>query len=170
MLVTAQGIQPQLGRDCFVAHSADIIGDVQSGDECSFWFQSVVRADVYPIRIGHQVNIQDGVVLHGTHQVCGVVLADRVSVGHKAILHGCQIGKNTLVGMGAIVMDHVKVGEECLIAAGSLLTPGKIFPSGYLIQGSPAKAVRPLTEAELKLVRGLADKYILYKSWYGGEK
>lgn len=164
--ISVNGMSPQLGEDCFVAMNASLIGDVRAGDRCSFWFQSVLRADVFPIRLGHEVNIQDACVLHGTHKKCGVVLADRVSVGHSVVLHGCEVGEGTLIGMGSLIMDGARVQEQSIVAAGSLISPGKSFPPRVLIQGRPARVVRELTPEECRLGTEISQKYLIYKNWY----
>ena len=166
MLISVQGKRPELGSENFVSVSAQIIGDVHSGSECSFWYQVVVRGDVSPIKIGNQVNIQDGAVIHGTYQRHSVHLHDGVSIGHNCTVHGCEIGEGTLVGMGATVMDGVKVGARCLIGAGSLLPPGKVYPENSLIVGSPAKVIRTLTHEEHELLAKTTEHYLMYKNWH----
>ncbi len=158
-----------MGEECFLSSSAEIIGDVKIGNRSSIWYNVVIRGDVMPIRIGNEVNVQDGTVMHGTHQQFGVTLEDRVTIGHSVVLHGCHVGRESLIGMGSIVMDGVKVGARCLVGAGSLCTPGSEFPEGHLVLGRPAKAIRPLKPEELANLSQSADNYLLYKTWYGGE-
>jgi carbonic anhydrase/acetyltransferase-like protein (isoleucine patch superfamily) len=165
-LISLRGFSPQLGKDVLVADNARIIGDVVIGAQSSIWYNVVVRGDVMPIRIGDAVNIQDGSVIHGTYEECGVTIHERVTIGHMVMLHGCEIGRGTLVGMGSIVMDRVQVGEYCLIGAGSLVTEGTIIPPRSLVVGRPAKVKRPLSEEEVRLLDKSADNYLLYKSWY----
>lgn len=170
--VTVRGFTPEHGRECFIAPNAFVIGDVKMGDRCSVWYGVTIRGDVMPIRIGNEVNIQDGSVLHGTYGECGCELADRVTVGHQVTLHGCKIGRETLIGMGSTVMDKAEIGENCLIGAGSLVTEGTRIPARSLVFGRPAKVVRPLREEEIETLRKSADNYLLYKTWYqdGGSR
>ena len=165
-LIRARGKDPQIGRDVFIADGARVIGDVRVGDGSSIWFNTTLRGDVMPIEIGKEVNIQDGSVVHGTYGKFGTTLHDRVTIGHLVMLHGCEIGRCTLVGMGSIVMDGVKVGEHCLIGAGSLVTEGTVIPPRSLVVGRPAKVKRALTDAEVVLLEKSADNYLLYKTWY----
>ncbi|MCB0422566.1 MAG: gamma carbonic anhydrase family protein [Bdellovibrionales bacterium] len=166
MLLPIRGFHPKLGTNCFVAPTATVIGDVELGEECSILFGAVLRGDVMPIKIGRQCNIQDNVVVHGTYQSVGTTLSDRVSVGHGAILHGTTIGAETLIGMGAILMDHSHIGKNCLIAAGSLVPEGMDVPDGHLAIGRPARVKRPLTEEEIGRLKKSADNYLFYKTWY----
>jgi carbonic anhydrase/acetyltransferase-like protein (isoleucine patch superfamily) len=119
-----------------------------------------------PIRVGDQSNLQDGVIVHGTYQKAATVIGSRVSVGHGVILHGCSVGDEVLVGMGVILMDHVKIGKGCLIGAGTLLTEGTVIPDGSLVYGRPGKVVRPLQEQELEKIKKSADNYLMYMDWY----
>jgi carbonic anhydrase/acetyltransferase-like protein (isoleucine patch superfamily) len=161
---------PEIHPSAFIAESADVIGDVVIGEESSIWFNSVVRGDVFYIRIGNRTNVQDGSVIHVTNGRHATVLEDEVTVGHKVTLHGCHIERNCLVGIGAIVMDRVRVGERSLIAAGSLLTPGTIVPPRSLVMGSPAKVKRPLTDEEADGLDYFWKNYIeLSKVYRSGE-
>lgn len=164
--VRARGVSPIIGEDVFIADNARIISDVEVGDRSSIWYNVVIRGDVMPIRIGKEVNVQDGSVIHGTYGKWGTTLHDRVTIGHLVMLHGCEIGRGTLVGMGSIVMDGVQVGEHCLIGAGSLVTEGTKIPPRSLVVGRPAKVKRPLTDEEVELLEKSADNYLLYKTWY----
>jgi carbonic anhydrase/acetyltransferase-like protein (isoleucine patch superfamily) len=170
LLKEVRGFFPRIESGCFLAENAVIIGDVEIAAKSSIWFHATLRGDVAPIRIGHEVNVQDGCVIHGTFEKdgknFGVTLEDRVTIGHSVVLHGCHIGKGSLVGMGSIVMDGVKIGEHCLIGAGSLVTEGSQFPAGSLIVGRPAKVKRSLTAEEIDLLEQSADNYLLYSSWY----
>ncbi len=157
---------PQIGDNCYLAPTANIIGDVKIGRDCSIWFNTVVRGDVMPIEIGDESNFQDNSVIHGTYKKCGTKIGKRVSVGHGVILHGCEIGDRVLIGMGTIIMDKAKISQDSLVGAGSLVTQGSEFPPGVLIMGRPAKVVRPLTEEEIQNVNRSADNYLLYKTWY----
>jgi len=164
-----RGKVPQIGAGVFLAENAALLGDVQIGDKASIWYNVTLRGDVMPIRIGAETNVQDNTVIHGTYQECGTTLAERVTIGHSVTLHGCQIGRGTLIGMGAIVMDRVVIGEHCLVGAGSLVTEGKVFPAKSLILGRPAVVKRTLTEAEVTALEESADHYLLYKGWYENE-
>ncbi|WII71103.1 gamma carbonic anhydrase family protein [Bdellovibrio sp. 22V] len=166
VFVRARGVSPVVGEHVFIADNARIISDVEIGDKSSIWYNVVVRGDVMPIRIGKEVNVQDGTVIHGTYGKWGTTLHDRVTIGHLVMLHGCEVGRGTLVGMGSILMDGVKVGEHCLIGAGSLLTEGTEIPPRSLVVGRPAKVKRSLTDEEVELLEKSADNYLLYKSWY----
>lgn len=157
---------PQLGKEVFIADGARIIGDVQIGDQSSIWFNSVLRGDVAPIKIGSRTNIQDNSVVHGTWNKAASTIGDDVTVGHSVILHGCTIGHLCLIGMGSIIMDLAVIGDRCIVGAGSLVTEGSVFPSGVLILGRPGKVIRPLTEKELQFLPQSANNYRTYSSWY----
>jgi carbonic anhydrase/acetyltransferase-like protein (isoleucine patch superfamily) len=157
---------PQFGENCFLAPNATIVGDVLMGNDCSIWFNAVVRGDVNSIRIGNKVNIQDGAVIHCTYQKTTVNLGNNVSVGHNAIIHGCKIHDNVLVGMGAIIMDNCEIGSNTIIAAGAVLTEGTIVPSGCIYAGVPAKKIKDISQ---ELINGeidrIANNYLMYSSW-----
>lgn len=165
-----RGVTPVIGRDCFLADNATIIGDVVMGDECSIWFNTVLRGDVNSIHIGDRVNIQDGTVLHTLYQKSTIEIGNDVSVGHNVTLHGCKIHDLALIGMGAVVMDDAEVGEGALVAAGSVvLSRTKIGPN-ELWGGAPAKFIKmvdPATSSELN--RKIARNYLMYSKWYGEE-
>lgn len=144
MIRSFDGVEPQLGDDCFVADSALVLGKVTLGVGASVWYGCVLRGDVHSIDIGAQTNVQDRSVVHVTSGRWSTVVGAEVTVGHAAVLHGCRIGDRVLVGMGAIVLDGVEVGDECVVAAGSLLPPGKRYPPRSLIMGSPGRVVRPV--------------------------
>lgn len=168
MIVKAvRGIAPQFGENCYLAPNATIVGDVIMGHNCSVWFQAVVRGDVNSIRIGNQVNIQDGVIIHCTYQKAATTIGNRVSIGHRAIVHGCTIHDDVLIGMGAIVMDGVVIESGSLIAAGSVVLENTIVESGSLYAGVPARKVKTidkrLFEGEIKRI---ADNYVMYSGWF----
>ncbi len=165
-LIICKNKTPLIGKNCYLAPGSYLIGDVELGDESSVWFNAVVRGDVCPIKIGYKTNIQDNAIIHGTFNKANTIIGNQVTIGHSAILHGCQIGDLTLIGMGAIIMDLAKVGSKCIVGAGSLITEGSEFPDGSLILGRPAKLIRPLTEKELQFLPQSAENYMLYKSWY----
>ncbi len=166
MTFECRGLKPKIADGVFVADGAKIIGDVVISEECSVWFNAVVRGDVAPIRIGPKTNIQDNAVVHGTWNKASTTIGEGVTVGHSAILHGCEIGDYCLVGMGAIVMDNVRVGSRCIIGAGSLVTEGTEIPEGMLVVGRPAKVIRPLKPEELAFLPKSAVNYQTYMSWY----
>jgi carbonic anhydrase/acetyltransferase-like protein (isoleucine patch superfamily) len=166
LIKSVKGIYPTFGNDCYLSENATIIGDVTMGDQCSVWFQAVVRGDVHYIKIGNKVNIQDGAVIHATYQKSPTTIGNNVSIGHRAIVHGCTIHDNVLVGMGAIVMDNVVVEENVLIAAGAVVLENTILESGFVYAGIPAKKVKPLTEALFKdMIERIANNYIMYSEW-----
>jgi carbonic anhydrase/acetyltransferase-like protein (isoleucine patch superfamily) len=165
-IVSCRGFTPKIAPDVFLAPTAAIIGDVEIQEKCSIWFSAIIRGDVMPIRIGKETNIQDGTLIHGTYKKCGTTIGNRVSVGHNVILHGCEVGDRTLVGMGCVIMDQASIKGRCIIGAGSLITEGKVFEEGWLILGRPAKAVRLLTTEELAFLDKSSENYLLYQSWY----
>ena len=166
-ILPVNGIEPAFGKNCFIAPNATLVGDVICGDDCSFWFNAVVRGDVNSIRIGNKVNIQDGAVIHCTYKKTKTVLGNSVSIGHNAIVHGCLVHDNVLIGMGAIVMDNCEIGSNSIIAAGAVLTEGTIVPSGCIYAGVPAKKIKDISQ---ELIHGeinrIADNYLMYSSWF----
>jgi carbonic anhydrase/acetyltransferase-like protein (isoleucine patch superfamily) len=167
LIKSVQGKEPQFGQNCYLAENATVIGDLICGDECSFWFQAVVRADVHSIRMGNKVNVQDGAVVHCTYKKSPTNIGNNVSIGHKAIVHGCTIHDNVLIGMGAIVMDDCIIEANCIIAAGSVVTQGTVVKSGSVYAGIPAKKVKDLdpTLFEGEVMR-IANNYVMYSGWY----
>jgi carbonic anhydrase/acetyltransferase-like protein (isoleucine patch superfamily) len=157
-----------LDEAVFVESSAHIIGDVDIGADSSIWFGSVVRGDVHYIRIGARTNIQDLTVIHVNHGTCPTILEDEITVGHRAILHGCRVMSRSLVGMGAIVMDGAEVGPEAVVAAGAVVSPGTRVPPRSLVRGVPAKVVRELTEEEIEQIVDSAKRYVDLKNAYLG--
>jgi carbonic anhydrase/acetyltransferase-like protein (isoleucine patch superfamily) len=166
MEIPCRGTKPSLDADVFVADGAKIVGDVTISAESSVWFNAVLRGDVAPIKIGARTNIQDNAVVHGTWHKAAATIGDGVTVGHSAILHGCSIGDNCLIGMGAIIMDLAKIGANSIVGAGSLVTEGSEFPEGSLILGRPAKVARSLKPEELAFLPKSAANYMTYSSWY----
>lgn len=162
-----KGIIPNIGKDTFLADTATVIGDVIIGAHCSVWFNAVIRGDVHYIRIGDNVNVQDGVMIHCTYKKAPVNIGNNVSIAHHAIVHGCTIHDNVLVGMGSILMDHAEVGSNSIIAAGALVTKGTVIPPDSVYAGVPAKKIktidRELSEGE---IRRIADSYNMYAHWY----
>lgn len=161
------GKVPQFGVDCFVAENAVIVGDVVLGDQCSIWYNAVLRGDVHYIRLGNKVNIQDGAVVHCTYQKFPTVIGNNVSVGHNAIVHGCTVHDNVLIGMGAIVMDDCVVESNSIVAAGAVVTQGTRIDSGVIYAGVPAKKVKDISQ---ELIAGeigrIAENYVKYSGWY----
>jgi carbonic anhydrase/acetyltransferase-like protein (isoleucine patch superfamily) len=152
------GHAPQIAADAWVAPSADLIGDVRLAELASVWFGAVIRADNTPILVGARSNVQDGAILH-SDPGAPCTIGDDVTIGHHAILHGCTIGDRSLIGMGATILNRAVIGEDCLVGAGALVTEGKTFPPGHLIVGSPAKAIRPLDDAQKALLKASAALY-----------
>ena len=167
LILPVNGKAPQMGQNCFVAPNATIVGDVKMGDDCSVWFNAVLRGDVNSIEMGNKVNVQDGAVIHCTYQKTKTIVGNNVSIGHNAIVHGCILEDNVLVGMGAIIMDNVRVGSNSIIAAGAVLTEGTKVPSGCIYAGVPAKKVKDISE---ELINGeinrIANNYLMYSSWF----
>lgn len=161
------GKTPQYGVGCFFAETAVVVGDVVMGDECSIWYNAVIRGDVHSIRMGNRVNVQDGAVIHCTHQKFPTTIGNRVSIGHNAIVHGCTVHDSVLIGMGAIVMDDCVVESHAIIAAGAVVTQGTLVAAGSIYAGVPARKVKDIGE---KLISGelerIADNYVKYARWY----
>lgn len=165
MLVGFENKKPKIGSDVYVAPNATIIGNTTIEEGASIWFGSVIRADVNSIRVGKKSNIQDLAVLH-VPAAYKIDIGNNVTVGHKALLHGCKIGDNCLIGMGAIIMDGVEIGENCIVGAGSLVTGGSKIPSGSMVFGSPAKVKRELTKEEVEKIAWSADHYYKHSNKY----
>lgn len=167
LILPVRGFTPVVGRDTFLAPNATLVGDVTVGDECSIWFNTVLRGDVNTITVGNRVNIQDGSVLHTLYEKSVIEIADDVSIGHNVTLHGCRIENLALIGMGAIVMDHAVVGEGALVAAGSVVLSKTIIGPGEMWGGAPAKFIKlvdPVQAQELN--RKIAANYLMYSRWY----
>jgi carbonic anhydrase/acetyltransferase-like protein (isoleucine patch superfamily) len=166
LIKTVLGKTPVWGDNSWIAENATLVGDIVLGKDCTIWFQAVVRGDVNSIRIGDKVNIQDGAVIHCSYQKAATTIGNNVSIGHKAIVHGCTIQDNVLVGMGAIVMDHAVVEQNSIIAAGAVVLENTIVESGSIYAGIPAKKVKTLSleQAEQLIVR-IANNYIMYADW-----
>ena len=166
MIYSYQRYKPLLGKDVFIAPSADVIGNVSLGDDCSVWFNVTIRGDVHYIKIGNETNIQDNSILHVTNGKYPLNIGKRVTVAHGVSLHGCTIHDQTLVGIGAVILDNAEVGKNSIVAAGSLLREGKKFPEASLIAGSPAKVIRSLKTEEIEKNLQYARNYIDYKNIY----
>jgi carbonic anhydrase/acetyltransferase-like protein (isoleucine patch superfamily) len=166
-ILTCLGKDPQFGADCFIAPNATVIGDVIMGDECSVWFNAVVRGDVNYIRIGKRVNIQDGAIIHCTFEKNATEIGDNVSIGHSAIVHGCTIKDNVLIGMGAIIMDRCVVNSNTVIAAGAVVLEGTVVESNSIYAGVPAKKVKEISKDGLHTeIERIAKNYVKYSSWF----
>lgn len=167
LIKPVKGIYPQFGNDCYLAENSTVVGDVIMGDQCSIWFNAVVRGDVNSIRMGNKVNVQDGAVIHCTYEKTKVFIGDNVSIGHNAIVHGCTIHDNVLIGMGAVIMDNCEVGSNTIIAAGAVVLENTKIESGVIYAGVPAKKVKDIN---LDLISGeinrIANNYIMYSGWF----
>ena len=166
MILPVHEIYPQWGENCFIAENATIVGDVVMGRDCSVWFNAVIRGDVNQIRIGNKTNIQDGVVIHCTYQRVATSIGNNVSIGHNAIVHGCTIADNVLIGMGAIVMDNAIVQENCIVAAGAIVLENSVCEAGYLYAGIPAKKVKAVTDTQIANMIQTAQNYVMYANWF----
>ncbi|MFT4610765.1 MAG: carbonic anhydrase/acetyltransferase-like protein (isoleucine patch superfamily) [Glaciecola sp.] len=162
-----KGKYPQISDDCYIAENATIVGEVFIGKQCSIWFNAVVRGDVHFIKIGNKVNIQDGAVIHATYQKSPTTIGNNVSIGHNAIVHGCTIHDNVLIGMGSIIMDDCIIESNSIVAAGAVVTKNTIVASGSIYAGIPAKKVKDISQ---ELISGeinrIADNYLEYSSWF----
>ncbi len=166
LIKPVRGHSPSWGDNTYIAENATIIGDVIMGDDCSVWFQAVIRGDVNSIRIGNKVNIQDGAVIHCTYEKTKTIIGNNVSIGHRALVHGCQVGDTVLIGMGAIVMDNAVVEENVLIAAGAVVLENAHLKSGGVYAGVPAKRVKDLSPELFKdQIERIANNYVMYASW-----
>ena len=162
-----RGFTPAFGKNCYLADNATIIGDVIMGDDCSIWFNTVIRGDVNSIRIGDRVNVQDGSILHTLYQKSVIVIGDNVSIGHNVIIHGGKIENNVLVGMGSIILDHVVVGENSIIAAGALVLEGTKIEPGSIYGGIPARKLKDVEEEQAReMIEKIAKNYLMYAGWY----
>ena len=166
-ILTVQGKHPQFGENCFIAPNATIVGDVMMGEDCSIWFNAVLRGDVHYIKMGNKVNVQDGAVLHATYQKTKTIVGNNVSIGHNAIVHGCTVHDNVLIGMGAIVMDNAIINSNSIIAAGAVVLEGTVVEAGSIYAGVPAKKVKDISQ---ELINGeinrIANNYIKYSGWF----
>jgi carbonic anhydrase/acetyltransferase-like protein (isoleucine patch superfamily) len=167
VLKKVRGKEPQIGEDCFIAENATIVGEVTMGDQCSVWFNAVLRGDVHFIKMGNKVNIQDGAVVHCTYQKSPTTIGNNVSIGHNALVHGCTIKDNVLVGMGSIIMDDCIVESNSIIAAGAVVTKGTHVPSGTVFAGTPAKKIKDISpELSAGEIDRIANNYVKYASWF----
>ena len=167
VILHVDGVFPKFGENCFIAPNATIVGDVITGDDCSVWFNAVIRGDVNSIRMGNKVNVQDGAVIHCTFKKTQAIIGNNVSIGHNAIVHGCTVADNVLIGMGAIVMDNAEIGENSIIAAGAVVLEGTKVEAGTIYAGVPAKKVKEISK---QLITGeinrIANNYVRYADWF----
>jgi carbonic anhydrase/acetyltransferase-like protein (isoleucine patch superfamily) len=167
LIKKVRGFEPQIGKGCYLADNSTIIGDTIIGDNCSIWFNTVLRGDVNSIRIGNKVNIQDGAVLHCLYEKSVITIGDNVSIGHNVIIHGAKICNNVLVGMGAIILDDAVVGENSIIAAGALVLSGTIVEPDSIWGGVPAKFIKKTEPGQTsEMIKKIADNYLMYAGWY----
>ena len=166
LILPVKDKSPVWGSGCFIAENATIVGDVAMGDNCSVWFNAVVRGDVNYIKVGNNTNIQDGAVIHCTYLGAATDIGSNVSIGHNALVHGCKLHDHVLIGMGAIVMDYAVVGEFVIIAAGSIVLEKTICESGFLYAGIPAKKIKPLSDEQKEMLKRLPNNYIMYSGWF----
>lgn len=167
LIKSVKGISPTFGNDCYLAENSTIVGDVVMGDSCSIWFNAVVRGDVNSIRMGNKVNVQDGAVIHCTYQKTKVEIGNNVSIGHNALVHGCTIHDNVLIGMGAIVMDNCVIESNSIVAAGAVVTQNTVVESGSIYAGIPAKKVKEINQSDFGTeIERISTNYVMYSSWY----
>lgn len=170
VIKSVNGKHPQIPLDCYVAENATIVGDVTLGKSCSVWFNAVLRGDVHFIKIGDKVNIQDGAIIHCTYQKHPTEIGNNVSIGHNAIVHGCKIKDNVLIGMGAIVMDNCIIESNSIIAAGAVVTQNTVVESGTIYAGIPAKKVKDINQSDFAgEIERISNNYVMYSGWYKEE-
>jgi carbonic anhydrase/acetyltransferase-like protein (isoleucine patch superfamily) len=168
---TVRDFTPQWGSDCFIAENATLIGDLVMGNQCSVWYQAVIRGDVNSIRIGNRVNIQDGAVIHATYEKTKTIIGNDVSIGHNAIVHGCILKDNVLVGMGSIVMDNCIVESNSIIAAGSVVTQNTHVPAGTIYAGVPARKIKDIdSDLQKGEIERIAKNYLMYSGWFKSDQ
>jgi carbonic anhydrase/acetyltransferase-like protein (isoleucine patch superfamily) len=165
LIRSIRGFDPKIGKNCFLAETAVVVGDVEIGDDCSLWYGTILRGDVNSIKVGNRVNIQDGAVLHTLYNRSTVEIGDDVSIGHNAVIHGAKIGNNVLVGMGAVILDHAVVPDNTIIAAGALVLSNAVLEPGTWA-GVPAKQVKPASEETARMASRNAAGYLTYKQWF----
>lgn len=167
IIKSVRGFTPIYGKNCYFADNAAIIGDVVIGDDCSIWFNTVLRGDVNSIRIGNRVNIQDGSVLHTLYQKSVVEIGNNVTVGHNAVIHGAKVCDYALIGIGCVILDHAVIGENSIIAAGAVVLTGTVVEPGSLYAGTPAKKVKDVSPEQTRdMIERIANNYMMYASWY----
>lgn len=171
MIIKAvNGKHPQIPEDCYIAENATVVGDVVIGSQCSIWFNAVIRGDVHFIKIGNKVNIQDGAIIHCTYQKHPTIIGNNVSIGHNAIVHGCMVHDNVLIGMGAIVMDNCTIQSNAIVAAGAVVTQNTVVESGSIYAGVPAKKVKDINTSDFAgEIERISNNYVMYSSWFKDE-
>jgi carbonic anhydrase/acetyltransferase-like protein (isoleucine patch superfamily) len=167
LIKEVRGYTPKIGENCYLAETAAVIGDVIIGDNCSIWFNAVLRGDVNSIRIGNNVNVQDGAVLHTLYEKSVVEIGNNVTIAHNAVIHGAKIGDSILVGIGAIVLDHAIIGRNSIVAAGALILSNTIVEPNSIYAGNPAKKIKEIDpDQSATMIEGIAENYIMYADWY----
>lgn len=167
LIKPVKGISPKFGNNCYLAENSTIVGDVIMGNDCSIWFNAVVRGDVHYIRMGHKVNVQDGAIIHCTYQKHPTNIGNNVSIGHNAIVHGCTVQDNVLIGMGAIIMDNCIIGSNTIIAAGAVVLENTKVESGSIYAGVPAKKVKDINPEFISgEINRIANNYVMYSGWF----
>jgi carbonic anhydrase/acetyltransferase-like protein (isoleucine patch superfamily) len=167
LVLTVNGKHPSFGDNIYLAENCTVVGDVTTGADCSIWFNAVVRGDVHFIKMGNKVNVQDGAIIHCTYQKAPTTIGNNVSIGHRAIVHGCTVHDNVLIGMGAIVMDHAVIGENSIIAAGAIVLENTIVEPGSIYAGIPAKKVKEVNPEKFKdLIERIGNNYVMYAGWF----
>jgi carbonic anhydrase/acetyltransferase-like protein (isoleucine patch superfamily) len=170
LIIKVRGFEPKIGRNCYLADNSTIIGDTVIGDDCSIWFNTVIRGDVNSIRIGNGVNIQDGSVLHCLYEKSVIEIGDNVSIGHNVVIHGAKIADNVLIGIGSIILDNVIIGENSIIAAGAVVLAGTVIEAGSIWGGVPAKFMKKIDPGQTKeMIERIAKNYLVYSGWYKTE-
>ena len=166
IIKTVRGFTPSFGEECFIAENAVVVGEVTMGNHCTVWFNAVVRGDVHSITIGNNTNIQDGAVIHCTYQKAKTVIGHNVSIAHNAVVHGCTIEDNVLIGIGAIILDDAVIGANSVIAAGAVVLPGTKVESGSIYAGMPARKVKDITDEMREVIQRTARNYPMYAEWF----
>ena len=167
LIKSVNGKKPVMGKNCFLAENATVVGEVEMGDDCSVWFNAVIRGDVNSISIGNKVNVQDGAIIHCTYQKAKTTIGNNVSIGHNAIIHGCTLEDNVLIGMGAIIMDHVIVQKNSIVAAGAVVLENTVVESGTIYGGMPARKLKEMDSIKTtSLIERTAQNYIMYAGWF----
>ncbi len=170
IIQTVRGLTPQFGDNCFLAATATVVGEVSMGAQCSVWFNAVVRGDVHSISIGEMTNIQDGAIIHCTYQKSKTVIGNQVSIAHNAVVHACTIEHEVLIGIGATILDDAFIPTRCVIAAGSVVLPGRQLEPGYVYAGTPARKVKPTSQEMIEVIARTARNYVMYGEWYLANK
>jgi carbonic anhydrase/acetyltransferase-like protein (isoleucine patch superfamily) len=167
LIKKVRGFEPKIGSNCYLADNSTIIGDTVIGDDCSIWFNTVLRGDVNSIRIGNRVNIQDGTVLHCLYEKSVIEIGDNVSIGHNVVIHGAKISENVLIGMGSVILDNVVIGKNSIIAAGAVVLAGTVIGEGCIWGGVPARFMKEIDPAQTReMIERIASNYLMYAGWY----